>query len=325
MNKRITYIDAIRVFSILCIILIHSTGFVNYFSGSTTAVTILGDFGRFSVTLFIFLSGFSLALKYKNGELRVKEFFISSFFKLIPAYLIWNILYQVYDKGGLPLNISSLKDLILGSAAPHLYFVPVLIGLYVVFPFIWKFRDKILYFLTGAFIIQIISQIVRADALSAAVPIAKDARALFPLFLGYFVLGVFCAINFSKFESVVKKYGLLFIFGVGLAFILNIEYRSEVTYQLYYLTSIPVVFLLFRSVSDPVYSKFAQAGYYIYLMHYLVLEMLMKIQFPEFIPLSLLSILLAIVTYGICYVVSIGYMNTKDYVMRRKDISAIQR
>ena len=133
-NNRIVYIDAIRTFSIYFIILIHSTAYINDIYGSSIFVSLLGNFCRFSVTLFVFLSGLCLAMRYNEHELNINKYIIMNFAKIVPAYLIWSIIYKIYYVGSLDLSIPGLinllKSIIFGNAASHLYFVPVLIGLY---------------------------------------------------------------------------------------------------------------------------------------------------------------------------------------------------
>jgi len=320
MNKlkknRISYIDAIRVFSILCIILIHSTAYVNDIYGNTKSVIILGNFGRFSVSLFVFLSGFCLVLKYLTQPLNTKKFITDSLCKMLPAYFVWNLIYQVHYRGSISFNLLGLKGLLLGNFSSHLYFVPVLIGLYLIFPFIWKHKDKINYFLIAAFIIQIYSQVLRFKAFALEMLIAKDARAFFPLFIGYFVLGIFCAINFNKFEIILSKYSFIFILTVLLSFILNYIHPNEITYQLYYLLSIPAVFIIFKNISAPFYSKLAKPGYYIYLIHYLLLEYLSYYFQITIISPFILSILFTLVTYALSYSFSIIYIKFKILIIK---------
>ena len=313
-NNRIAYIDAIRDFSILCIIIIHSTAYVNKIYGSTELVTVLGNFSRFSVTLFIFLSGFCLSLNYLNKKLDIKKFFINSLLKIIPAYIVWNFIYQIYYTGSIHFNKSGLKEILLGSSGSHLYFVPVLIGLYLVFPLIWKFKDKIKYFLLFSFIIQIFSLMARFYALENNIPYAKEARAFFVLFIGFFVLGIFCAINFNRFKTYINKYYLIFIIISLFSLTLIIIIPNNITFQIYYLLTIPTIFIVFQKVSNPFFSRIAETGYYIYLMHYLILEYLVRIIHVAFMPYFIFALILSFLTFILSYFLSIIYIKIKTVI-----------
>jgi len=318
MDKRIPYIDALRVFAIICVILIHSTAYMNEIYGTNFYVTILGNFGRFSVSFFIFLSGFCLSLKYLNHPIeKYGNFVIHHFWKLVPAYLIWNFVYQIHYQGSINLGLSGLKGIFYGNVASHLYFIPVILGSYLVFPIIWKHRSKILSLLIIAFVIQIGAQTAIYYAFSFKIPIAKDARAFFPLFIGYFVLGIFCAINFNKFGAIIHKYSFAFITITILSFILNSIIPNGITYNLYYLLSIPTVFIVFSKISNPFFSNIAMTGYYVFLMHHFVLDYLVKIPQFEFVPPLLSSIILALLTYLLSYVISLLYMKLKARTLRR--------
>lgn len=316
-NNRIMYIDTIRVFAIFCIILIHSTAYMIDIYGNNTYVIILGNLGRFSVSLFIFLSGFCLALKYLEYSLNNTKFIIYSLWKLLPAYIIWNLIYQVHYQGSINFSLSGLKGIFYGNVAPHLYFVPVIIVLYLIFPLIWKHRSKMLVLVITAFVIQIGSQIARSYAFSLKMPIARESRAFFPLFIGYFVLGIFCAINFSKFEAIIHKYSFAIITATILSFGLNTIFPNDITYQLYYLLSIPTAFIIFRNVLNSLFSNLAFTGYYVFLIHHFILDYLVKIPRFALVPPILSSIILALLTYLLSYLISLLYLKFKARMLRR--------
>ncbi len=314
MSNRIYYIDTLRVFSIICVVLIHSTAYINTIYGPNSYVTILGNFGRFSVTLFIFLSGLCLSLKYINRPINYGKFVIHYLWKLVPFYIIWNFIYQFYYQGKLNISLSGLKVLFYGKAASHLYFVPVIIGLYLIFPLLWKLKNKASLILIASFVIQISTQILRYYALLFEIPIAKAARAFFPLYIGYFVLGIFCAINYSRVEAVVLKYSFVIVTATVISFSLNNLVPNDVTYQLYYLLSIPTMFIIFNKVSTPLFSNLAQVGYYIYLIHYLILDILVNyLKLSNVSPL-LSSIFLTVLTYALSYFTFLLYLKFKTKI-----------
>lgn len=100
---------------------------------------------RLCVPLFVALSGYGLSQKYFQN-LKWGEFAKNRLFKLLPPYLIWSVFYFFFawlyygwqmtsDVGGF-INL-----LILGRVDYHLYFVPMIFQLYIIFPiifFVWK-------------------------------------------------------------------------------------------------------------------------------------------------------------------------------------------
>lgn len=97
---------------------------------------------RFSVPLFVALSGFGLAKKYQFAEkISWKEFLTRRVLKLLPWFVGWsafiftflNYFHLDYGRyGGVPL----WKIIFLGKADYHLYFVPMIFQAYLLFPFL---------------------------------------------------------------------------------------------------------------------------------------------------------------------------------------------
>lgn len=151
MPKRSAGIDILKAIAIIAVILIHTTSIsfrfikpenINYY-------LIFDQILRFSVPLFVATSGFLLAAKYLNQTLEIKEFFQKRALKLIPLYLVWTgIIYYYlhYLSAEHQAQFSVFQIIFLGKADYHLYFVPMLFQLYLLFPIVLYFyrRSKIL-------------------------------------------------------------------------------------------------------------------------------------------------------------------------------------
>ena len=151
--KRDSTIDFMREIAMLSVIMIHVTSVYIKLPSSKTVLDMnlafmLNQASRFSVPLFLLLSGYSLNLNYKADVISIKQchsFYITRFKKLLPTYLFWSIIYFLFGNGWLVLSLFSplfVRFLLLGQAGPHLYFVVILFQCYLLYPFVRFFQKK---------------------------------------------------------------------------------------------------------------------------------------------------------------------------------------
>lgn len=109
-------------------------------TGYQSWAVLLDQFFRFCVPLFILISGYGLMQKYKSEE-RVSygQFLGSRLKKLLPLYVGWSGIYFLvfwlapwWQSSQSQLSFG--WQLMLGRADYHLYFVPMLLQLYALFP-----------------------------------------------------------------------------------------------------------------------------------------------------------------------------------------------
>lgn len=120
----------------------------------------LDQFFRFSVPIFVALSGYGLLLKYGQSKFDLRAFWEKRVVKLIPSYLIWSLIFYLlfilvpaWQSSG--QDSSFFIQLVFGRADYHLYFVPMIIQLYLMFPVIlWLFKKQPLLVATSALILQ---------------------------------------------------------------------------------------------------------------------------------------------------------------------------
>jgi len=135
-------IDGMRIIAILAVLLIHSTTTTLQLSKHDVDIAIfpliLNQIARFAVPLFFLISGFVLELSCKNS-FSLLSYLKKRAFKIILPFVVWSIFYTLAGNNWDVASLFRFKfatSLIDGSASYHLYFVPTLLLLYLVFPLI---------------------------------------------------------------------------------------------------------------------------------------------------------------------------------------------
>ncbi len=134
--------DVIRVIAIISVVVIHTANAVyarpDYFGGiSWWFAIILNSAARASIPLFIMVSGYFILSKKESFS----QTLIRTFNRLVIPLLFWFLLYTVWNFGNPTfeyLNISIFYRLLTVNVF-YLYFFIILIGLYLMSPFIKKY------------------------------------------------------------------------------------------------------------------------------------------------------------------------------------------
>ncbi|MBI3342386.1 acyltransferase [Candidatus Curtissbacteria bacterium] len=303
MPKRIAAIDILKALAIIAVILIHTTSVsFNYVKlASIQNLLIFDQFLRFSVPLFVATSGYLLAIKYLNQNLKLSEFFQKRALKLLPSYLVWTAIIYIYLHYFThePQQHYSLFEIIfLGRADYHLYFVPMLFQLYLLFPVIlYLYKKNRAATILGTLIIQLsviaFSLAIRNQTIKVNFLWGDQQQYLFCLtWVFYFTLGIliFDLKNKERFKKLPLITLGLTLAGFYAAVSQSITIFTK-THQLIDATTFtryPIVLfasgaissvLLFgeklESLFEPVKNFFAAIGkssYTIYLMHTIVLR-----------------------------------------------------
>ena len=157
---------------------------------------------HFAVPVFVFISGWVLALRY-SGAYSVPAYYRRRARTILPPYLFFTALYLLIPVEG-AIRVASLPEpgavagaLLMGTAAYHLWFFVVIVQLYLLYPLVIRGYDVFdragaaLFLLLALLFCQVLWN-VGAHALGAfagADWYAILARA-FPSHLFYFVLGI---------------------------------------------------------------------------------------------------------------------------------------
>lgn len=135
-SARLLYLDMIKAVSVIGVIVLHVTAAnwmkIDIDSADFVTETIYNGVSRSCVPLFVMASG----AVFLNREISLKTLYRKYILRLAVAYLVWSIIYatvKYYDK--FEIN-AFLTDIIRGHY--HLWFIPMIIGLYMIVPFLRK-------------------------------------------------------------------------------------------------------------------------------------------------------------------------------------------
>lgn len=151
------YLSYLRVFATLAVILLHTCS-ENWTKADVhgfqwNVLNIYDSFSNWGVPVFVMISG---ALFLSRKELDIKKLYSKNILRLAVSYFVWSFVYALvahfYDGTDfvlkdLPLNIF--------KGYFHLWFIPMIIGLYICLPIIRKITESkeiTKYFLILSFI-----------------------------------------------------------------------------------------------------------------------------------------------------------------------------
>lgn len=221
-GERNISLDLLRIFATFAVIILHTAKRAWYVadvaSSGWSFVNFYDCAVRWAVPVFVMISGALMA----DREYTLKDLYGRKILRLVTCYIFWNLIYlMIWTMEGASDWLLS-KVLIEGNY--HLWFIPMIIGLYIALPIINKITaDKKLtsYFLVISLIFSfILPQTVAVlgkfdDAHAANFSAAYDNFHIF-MFIGYsfyFVMGYFLVK--TKLSQTVKAM-LLIAGAVGL-------------------------------------------------------------------------------------------------------------
>lgn len=200
----------LRLIATIAVVAIHTTS-------QDMTLSFIGYYGnqlaRFSVPMFLILSGFLLFQSDINdGFLPRVDFYRKRFRRILLPYILWTIFYSLvlhYYFNGLQNSHMILPDIVrhlfLGNGFTHLYFVVIIIQLYLLYPFIRRiFQARPGTFLMGSLLLSLSCQLVlylnalKAIHLSGAY--TQIYLIAFPVWIFYFLLGMYLALSDQKLE-----------------------------------------------------------------------------------------------------------------------------
>lgn len=295
-SKKATYlfsIDALRVFAILGVVLIHLTtktlGVVSLDPNAAPFSLFLNQSARFAVPLFFFISGFVLELNYKE-KLSYLTFFKKRASRIITPFIFWSLFYYLLSHT-VPQLFSSnfLATLIQGRASYQLYFIPTLILFYLFFPILHSTINSMKKPLVLLCLIILQVGIVSYDYYFQNFMIPYIFRIAL-LVWGMFLLGMLASHVKEKIMAFVKKYfSLLFI-----AFLLLLPliffhskllylstHRIGYIYSQYHvinylytviLTGILYYVLELKQWGRNIFIKLSQLSFFVFFVHVLILD-----------------------------------------------------
>ena len=223
-SKRTISFDVLRILSALSVILMHITSERLFYLPMGTSDWLVNAFfnsiAHFGVPVFVMISGALFLNPHK--EVYIKHLYTHSIFRLLVILLVWNSIYGIHDylqyKAPIKYLVWEIAD-----GSNHLWFIPMLIGLYMLQPIILRWvknasAAELKYFVIIFFLIHIVWETLTALELSDFITFLSKYRiiTLFSDYAGYFVLG-HIIVHTDLFDS---KRKLIYITG-AISFILN--------------------------------------------------------------------------------------------------------
>lgn len=156
-KSRQANLDIIRIIALMFVFMIHGVETVwgvspDGLAGASTltkvAVMIIYTIGRLSVPLFLFITGYLMLGKYYKRE-DILTFYKTKVWKLLKITWIWTAIYYLIDILFLDRGFSvvdAIKQFLFISdwlSAPHMWYMPAIIGVYLFIPFVSNALQKI--------------------------------------------------------------------------------------------------------------------------------------------------------------------------------------
>ncbi len=213
MDHRLREFDFLRAFAALSVIAIHVTA---GFAQTSLFGYVWNQAMRYAVPLFVMLSGFLLYyVDLGRPRMSFVHFLQKRCKKVLLPYVLWTILYTLYSSRkqlavwlsgdwDAPLLLAG-KHLLMGTGYVHLYFLLIVLQLYVLYPLLRAWLEKsALVLVPLSFLITLIGQtLIYLHQLGVIVlpSIGIPYVSLFPLWLFYFVFGMYAAGEKERWQS----------------------------------------------------------------------------------------------------------------------------
>lgn len=156
-KKRILWLDYARFFAICSVLLVHSCEYA--YSLKSNQILELGLFlqivritaivvGRLGVPVFLMLSGYLLLDRDYSSADKIRLFYKRNLLPLVVSAEAWVLIYTalrlIYGKHDFVLS-DLIKDLLFvkDNAFSHFWYMPMIIGLYLLIPFVSNAIRKI--------------------------------------------------------------------------------------------------------------------------------------------------------------------------------------
>ena len=294
-TNNLAYIDYIRIFAAVMVILLHSIS--SFFGNSDNFQTkfwwfcnFVNEICRTGVPLFFMISGYLMLTKSKITDL--KSFYKKRIFKILIPFLIWDIIYYCYFRhinNQKILDFAFFEALMLNGSSYHLWYIYSIMLLYLFIPFIKMITDKASLKTQLFFLCLVIFQTTLKPFFNITTGLylylAEDGIIGY---LGYMILGNILGKSEIKKNTRVLIY-VLGIMGGAIGIFGNYFYSLKNGYNLifnggyqinHYLFA-AALFVFFRydlpkmgDTINKLTSKLAASTLTVYFVHVLILEIL---------------------------------------------------
>ena len=321
-KERVLYFDYLRVFAMLAVIVLHIAT-QNWENGDVygfqwNVLNFYDSLVRWGVPVFVMISG---AL-FLGRKVEIKKLYTKNISRLAVAFIVWSVFYALWLPlsklvltGENTLSLNTIASEII-TGAYHMWFIPMIIGLYVCLPIIKQFTEnkKVTeYYLLFSFIfafavpeiLNIIKDFFGFQIIESFSKLLSDMHL--DMLLGYsfyFVLGYYL----SNKEFTKKQRGALYLSGVS-GFIITVlltalaSRKTGSAVETYYLNfnvnvlfEAVAVFVLFKQMNfknkkiNRLMFNFSKYSFGAYLVHIFVISLLIAVGINTSIVNPLLSV-----------------------------------
>lgn len=320
--KRLDYINALRGFAVLGVILVH-TKLYGHFDVPEIMRKIVGEGAR-GVQLFYIASAFTIFLSYKNRVNQeispIRNFFIRRFFRIAPMYYL-GILYYIYQDGlgsryflGDATHISTFNIISnflflhgfypywITSLVPGGWSIAVEMTFYALIPFLFLKIKNINNAFSFFFITLLFKAILHLILINS--PLITDNRLwgeylflYFPSQLPVFALGIIMFFFITKDENKTFKLSgkLLLVLGCILLvqFTVGIEDLILSNHILFGISFLIIGIALSKYntiiIVNPIINYIGKISFSMYLVHFAVLHWLLHFNFTDYFNEGILN------------------------------------
>ncbi|WP_422658840.1 acyltransferase [Paenibacillus sp. EC2-1] len=306
-NKRILYVDILRILSIIAVIILHFTAELlvssNQFNTPSWWLSnLFNSISRFAVPVFFMISG---AMILRTEVHSYRQFYKKRIIPLLIPLVSWSIIYGLYNQYYILKSQMNVYEFIVDFGYRlltdtnyiHLWFLYAIIAIYMTVPLINKFiktcteRD-LRYYLLLWFIVSVAYRFVSDTAFRVtdqyiSIPIMNIP--FFMGYLGYFILGYYL-FHYelpAKTKNIIYNLGILSFFLTPIAtYIVSLRtgVLDEMFYGNYSITTFFMaagLFVFFKDKEEAMNERtnhkiqkligsMAKASFSIYLIHLMV-------------------------------------------------------
>lgn len=305
-NKRNYLLDIARIVAVLAVVMIHcSASFVINYKPHTSEFVcgnLFDSIARIGVPLFIMISG-SLFLDERK-EITLKYVMTKKVKNLAVITIIWATIYSVVYEVIFPfltsksINGKSIFDGIVNGHY-HMWYLYMIIGLYIITPFLKTFvcrknKGMVLFFIIISFVSQFFTPVINASCelglnlSSINIWIDKFHLGFFGGYITYYLVGWYIT-----HMGIKRGWSTCIIYSLGavaLAFIiLFVHYTGDYTnayenigapvfvYSVALFLAINNIKINFKEKAIQIIEKLSKLTFGVYIIHVMVLSMFTKL------------------------------------------------
>ena len=333
MTKRIKYCDALKALAIIFVILIHVLAvyrdvFINSNRVYYFFLSLLDSIDRIAVPSFFMITG--ILMLNKKPENDYLKYLRKRMPKLIITFTIFSLVYyisSIYKTNEQFLIFNFIRTFLsYGGVYYHLWFMYEIIRIYILIPFLYPFikslkKNEIKNLIITIFILGNVVNFIYMftsrynHTIFTGIPLSSLAICINYLFLGYYLHKYEIKKNTRKKFYIAGIISTLLIPVADLFYITNMRNDNMFTVNsIFLMLPASAVFLLFKYNYDKlkmnnkvenIIKKISNNTLYIYMIHVIILEFIMKYIHIIITPNRLINILILIpITLILSFIIS---------------------